>query len=285
MKNILVPTDYSTTALNATTYALNLAKQIKAKVTLLHIYNIPVTPTDFPVIVTSIDEFESSNKQQLEKHISELKTKHPEVLEIKGILKLGFVFDEIKNVVETEKVDLVIMGITGAGRIAELLIGSNATRVVQNLNCPAIVIPPDATYKPIKNIVFACDYAESEKYKAIDTLVEYVKILDAKLMVLNIGNPSEKHTYSKELAGRLLEYIFENAGEAPELPNKIDYSMHKRKDEDITHGINRFAEKHNADLIVMIPKKHSLLSSLFSESNTKKMAFHTHIPVLALHEE
>jgi nucleotide-binding universal stress UspA family protein len=285
MKHILVPTDYSTTALNATNYALNLAKQIKAKVTLLHIYNIPVPPTDFPMVVSSIDEIENSNKQQLKKHVDELTTKHPEVLEIKGIVKLGFVFDEIKCVVETEKVDLIIMGITGAGRIAEIIIGSNATRVVQNLNCPAIIIPPGANYKPIKNIVFACDYTESEKYKAIDTLVEYVKMLDAKLMVLNIGNPSEKHTYSKELAGRLLEYIFENASEAPELPNKIDYSMHKRKDEDITHGINRFAEKYNADLIVMIPKKNDFLSNLFNKSNTKKMAFHTHIPVLTLHEE
>jgi hypothetical protein len=33
-----------------------------------------------------------------------------------------------------------------------------------------------------------------------------------------------------------------------------------------------------------MPRKHSLLSSLFHESNTKKMAFHTHIPVLTLHD-
>jgi nucleotide-binding universal stress UspA family protein len=284
MTNILIPTDYSATAINATNYALELAKQIKATVTLLHVYNIPVTATDFPIVISSVEEFETINKTQINKHIEELKKTHPDVLEIKGIIRLGFVFDEIQSVVEKEKINLVIMGITGGGRLSEILIGSNATRVVTNLSCPAIVVPKDAKYKPIKNIAFACDYSQVEEYKAIDTLVEYVKLFDAKLQVINIGNPSEKHTHAKELAGRLLEYLFENASESLELPNNIDYSVHKRKDEDVIHGINRFATKHNADLIVMMPRKHSLLSSLFHESNTKKMAFHTHIPVLTLHD-
>ena len=37
-------------------------------------------------------------------------------------------------------------------------------------------------------------------------------------------------------------------------------------------------------MLVVIPRKHKLLSTLFHESPTKRMAFHITKPLLALHE-
>lgn len=270
MKKILVPIDYSATAKNAANYAIELAKQIKAEITLLHIFDMPIAVTDTPMALIPYGDLEKINSEMIKKYEKELTTKYGNDITISSIVKMGFVFDEIKNTVEEKKIDLVVMGITGAGKLSELLIGSNATRVVKKLNCPTIVVPEGATFNQIKNIAFACDYNQIEESKAVDTLVEFVKLFGAKLMVINIGEHREHHTYSKELAGKLLEYIFENVNETLDIPSNIDYSIHKRKDEDVIHGINRFIEKHKADLLVMIPRKHSLLSGLFHESNTKK---------------
>jgi nucleotide-binding universal stress UspA family protein len=232
----------------------------------------------------SIDELEAVNNKRLHTYIAELKAKHGKDLSISSMLEMGFVFDEIENVVEKKKIDLLVMGITGAGKISELLLGSNATQVIKKLNCSTITVPEDAKFTAIKKIAFACDYNEIEESKAVDKLVDFVQLLHAKLMIVNIGN-SHKQSYSKELSGRLLEYVFENVNETVDIPNTIDYSVHKRKDDDIVHGINHFVNNHKADLLVMIPRNHSFLSSLFHESNTKKMAFHSHVPLLTLHEE
>ena len=48
--------------------------------------------------------------------------------------------------------------------------------------------------------------------------------------------------------------------------------------------INDFAHKHDADLIAIIPHRHNLIERLFHRSNSKKIAFHTDLPLLALPE-
>jgi nucleotide-binding universal stress UspA family protein len=49
-------------------------------------------------------------------------------------------------------------------------------------------------------------------------------------------------------------------------------------------SINLFAEDNQADLIITVPRRHSFLSSLFKTSHTRKLAYHSHIPILAVHE-
>jgi hypothetical protein len=53
---------------------------------------------------------------------------------------------------------------------------------------------------------------------------------------------------------------------------------------DVTHGINWFVEKEKLDMVVVIPKKHRLTEKLFSRSQTRELVYHTHVPVLCIHE-
>ena len=53
---------------------------------------------------------------------------------------------------------------------------------------------------------------------------------------------------------------------------------------DVTEGVNWFAEKEKFDWIVVIPKKHPLLQKMFARIHTKHLLYHTHIPVLCIHE-
>jgi nucleotide-binding universal stress UspA family protein len=62
----------------------------------------------------------------------------------------------------------------------------------------------------------------------------------------------------------------------------INYLFHFLENEDQVYGINEFAIEIHANMIVILPHKHTLWDSVFHESNTKKLAFHTTIPILAL---
>jgi nucleotide-binding universal stress UspA family protein len=53
---------------------------------------------------------------------------------------------------------------------------------------------------------------------------------------------------------------------------------------DVDEAIHQFATDKNIDLIVTIPREHSLLEKLFRPSHTKKLVHHSAVPVLAVHE-
>ncbi len=51
---------------------------------------------------------------------------------------------------------------------------------------------------------------------------------------------------------------------------------------DFLEGINRFAETKEIDAIITLPHKHGLISQLFVTSHTKKLAYHSHVPIIAI---
>ena len=53
---------------------------------------------------------------------------------------------------------------------------------------------------------------------------------------------------------------------------------------DVDEAINQFAHDKKIDFIIVIHKEQTLLSRLFVKSHTKQLAYHSSIPVLALHE-
>jgi nucleotide-binding universal stress UspA family protein len=273
IKTILVPTDYSETAKNAAEYAIELAKNIKAKIVLLHVFDVPVTVTDIPVVINTFDDFEKIKKEQLKVYEQKLIAKYGTEINISSVLKPGYINDEINDVVKQKNIDLIVMGITGVGRLPELIIGSNVSRVIKSVECPTITVHENVKYEAIKKIAFACDYDDIEDSQALDKLIEFTKLLSAKLLLINIVDPSVKPTYKKTLSASLLEHVLD----------KVEHTVSFRKNEDIIEGINNFVDHHKIDMLVMLPKKHSIFSRLFHESNTKKMAFHTHVPLLTIH--
>ena len=64
----------------------------------------------------------------------------------------------------------------------------------------------------------------------------------------------------------------------------LNHTFHISENEHIIDGINDFAEENNIDLVVMVPRMHSGFHNFFFEQNTKQMAFHTKVPLLALHK-
>ncbi|MBA3704819.1 MAG: universal stress protein [Bacteroidetes bacterium] len=275
MKTILIPTDYSPAAMNAADYALDFAKHIDAQVILLHVFHIPIVTTEVPIAMPTFDELEKYNLDTLKQWKQELRIRHKSGTISECIVKPGFVIDEIRNTVKEKSIDLIVMGITGSNKLAELLIGSNTTGVIKDVKCHTLIIPEGAVFRPIKIIAFACDFEKFKDETALNQLKAFVLQLNAKLMILNVVDSVEETvTTEKALSGIRIENIFEN----------VNHSLHFPEDDDVVHAINKFVDFYEADQIVMIPHKHNMFSRMFHEGSTKKMAFHTHVPLLAIPE-
>ncbi|MCE9538133.1 MAG: universal stress protein, partial [Bacteroidetes bacterium] len=270
---ILAPTDFSDSARNAINYAAELAKQTKAKLILFHAFHIPAVPSDIPFIMP-LNEIEKDTLNELIKIKKNILFKHGSELNIECKTKLGFAVDEINEIAKEEKIDLIVMGVRGAGYLSEKLLGSITTTLIRKAKCPVLAINNKVLFKSIKKIVLACDY-ENIAIKSMDSIKEFIKLFDSKLYILNVSNEGELISpIKKTVAGTQLVNSFEG------LTHSFDFV----ENEDIVEGINEFVYEYNADLIIMIPRKHTFFENIFQERNTKRMAFHTHIPLLALPE-
>ncbi len=274
MKNILVPIDFSEVSKNATDYAIGLAKLLGASITLFHVFHIPAVASESLVVMPNFSELESKSDELINKYKKELKDKHGNEICIDTIVKPGFLIEELKDIIEEKKFDLVIMGITGAGKLEELLMGSNSTMAINNIKASVIVVPPRAQFKPVKNIAFACDFEKETTSNTIEKVKKISTVFDAQLHILNVVDSDEKPNFDKASAVVKLEIIM----------NNVRHTLNFPESDDITFAINEFADRHAVDLLIMVPHKHNFLKSLFHKSNTKKMAFHTHIPLLAINE-
>jgi nucleotide-binding universal stress UspA family protein len=276
MKTILVPTDFSGISDNAISYAAELAKLTEAKIVLFHVYHVPVITTDVPVVLPTLEELGEDCMEGLKKIESEIYSVHGTGMQIECRCECGLVVDEVEELLKKEKIDLIVLGMHGAGYLSEKLIGSVTTAVIRKVKCPVLAISSDVKFKPIKNIAFACDYKEINDRQLLEPLKEFANLFSAHISIVNVVRETAELIPSTDqaIAGVKLEHSLEGT----------EHSFHYTQHNDVVEGINHFVTENHIDMVVMIPRMHSVLRNIFHEPQTKRMAFHTHVPLLSLHE-
>lgn len=268
MKRILVPTDFSNAADNAAVYAAQLSKKTKAEVVLLHVYHIPPSDPVVPTMAFSPSDLQELSDNSLKEKVSELHKKTG--ITAKYESRLGFAVDEILE--QEEQYDLIVMGMRGAGPISEAFFGSISTDTLRKTKKPVIIIPEKAQYKDPKNIVFACDYDANTNIKSLEYLKEVASKFKSEISIVNVVQDSSILSPEEATAGLKLEHALSD----------IKHSYFFPENDNLVEGINDFAHVHDADLIAIIPHRHNLIERLFRRSTSKKIAFHTDLPLLAL---
>ncbi|NML36431.1 universal stress protein [Chitinophaga sp. G-6-1-13] len=277
MKTILVPTDFSDTAYNAATYALAIAAQLNVdRVVLYHAYElivpIPDVPTSIPMV--NPDDLRIASQDGLDKMQKELSPLAATGVSIVTRADNTLLAATIDDVVKQEEATLIVMGITGGSKVEEILVGSNTIDVVKHTTCPVLIVPGKASFKGITKIVFACDLRQVADTTPITPLKKLLAAFHAELHVINIDHESRHFSTDTPFETLMLDTLLEDY--RPE--------YHFIDNPDVVQGITEFAENIHADLILTIPKKHGLFERIFKRSNTAKLAYQTHIPLLAIHE-
>ena len=278
MKTIIVPTDFSPAAINAMHYALNMARVISdASIILLHVYQMPVSynNSDIPLPLMDIGELEKINEERLQELKALAERTSSGALQIYAEVKLGDLTDELEIICTATQPFAIVMGTRDSGFVERLLVGSTTLSVIRRLTWPVLVVPPGAIFKGIQKIGFACDFKKVIETTPAAYIKEWVKTFDATMSILNVEDKKNVATDNTKERSPLLHALLE---ETQPQYFFID-------DPDVEKGLSEFAENNNIDLLVVIPRKHRLLDSLFQKSHTKELAFHSHIPILAIHEE
>jgi len=275
MKTIIVPTDFSPIASNAMRYAIEMAKAVKASLLLLHVYQVPVSFTDTPIVLVSIEDLRKGAEEQIQRLKEEVEQMTAGQLKIYTETRLGNVTDELESLCNKISPFAVVMGTKGASGMERILFGSNTLTAIRHLTWPVICVPPGKTFgNGIKKIGFACDFKDVVKTTPTHFIKDFVKEFNAELDVLNVDHHNKHFKPETPEQSALLHTLLEEA--------KPVY--HFLEHEDVEDGINEFAEKNHLDLIITIPKKHRLLDTVFKPSSSKQLVYQSHVPVMCVHE-
>ena len=191
------------------------------------------------------------------------------------VSRSGDFVEIIPDIVKSVGVDTIIMGAKGATGIINQLVGSNTLEVIQNTDCPVLVIPENAEFQKIDKIAFATDLKKLPHSENIKILFELARLFESKIEFVNIiRNEDEGIAEEKAEQATLLESLAEN----------IDTSMYFATEENIIKGLGEYVLHHKPNMFAMVSRKHSLFERIFKTSTTKKLTFQTKIPLLVMSE-
>ena len=279
MKKILFPTDFSLASNNAFIYALKMAARLDAKITTLHAYQRPdLSAVHLPNTLREV--YDSIDLETFESYRDAIPVLHQiaeeaglDHLEWDNLMIEGDTLKTILGVAQKEEVDFIIMGSWGASGIREVLKGSLAGEIMEHAACPVLMVPDEAVFDgKIDHIAFTTTFSEVEE-KALIWLAQLADSFSATLHCLNVD------TANVEFHLKRMETLKAKFN---------DYSHIKfisLSGNDIEAELIEYMEAHQIDFLGMLMKKRNFWQELFNYSHTKKMAYHSHRPVLSIREE
>jgi len=269
MKTFLVPVDFSATSINAVEYAMALTKGIsEVEIILYNVYSSLI-------FAALSDDEDGSRKKVTDTELNTLKDTltFAENQHVSVVSEEGNFIESIEKYVISNHIDMVILGMTGSSRIAQVFMGTNTLNIIRHINCPVMIIPPEAKFTGIKNVLFTSDFQDVARTTPFDSLKKILDIFKPKLSILNVD--SEHYIELTDEFKKERETMEEKLGiYNPEFSFLRSY--------DFLDGISQFVEAKEIDTIITVPKRHSILSQLFKTSHTKKLAYHSHVPIITI---
>ncbi len=140
LKRILVPIDFSDNSKKALRYALPLAKQFGASITLINIIEPTVFPSDFGFGQMNFPDLEQELIHKSQEELESIAASMSTPVKITSVVKTGIPFVEVTSYADEEKIDLIIVATHGRTGVEHILFGSTAEKIIRKAPCPALVV-------------------------------------------------------------------------------------------------------------------------------------------------
>jgi nucleotide-binding universal stress UspA family protein len=141
--------------------------------------------------------------------------------------------------------------------------------------CPVLIIPEHASFSQMKNVMLASDFHDTLNTTPSVPIKEFLSIHRPQLHVVNVDKDhyvslTEKYEAEKQDLRKLLgDY------------NPEFYFM---RIFDVDEALELFAKDRDIDVVIAVQKNHTFMDKLFKTSRTKKMSYHSKLPILVIHE-
>lgn len=270
MATILIPVDFSVNALNAAEHAVRLFGLEGNTYLLVHAY---LDPNMMDPAVPSMNEvLRQASEGSMAKFVEDLRARPDlERVELKGTVRLGILPAVLADLVDEHGPRCVVMGTQGASGLKAGLFGSNAADVVQRSTVPVLTVPEESRYREPRRILLADDGGEIRP-GTLDLLLDIARWSKAEVMIVRVvaEGTDPEHALASSSYDDLL--------------GGVPHSHHPVSGANVADAISDMADQSDVDLVVMVHRHLGFFASLFHASNSKRMALHTHVPLLILEQ-
>lgn len=276
MKTILIPTDFSASAMRAIHYALQLYKCERTHFYFLHAFADEVYG---PFKKGNVDSFEAQKKDieiktdmALEKLVEEVKAKTSNPKHrYESISAFESLVDAVNDFVNQKNVDLVIMGTQGQTANKKITFGSHTVQVFKYVLCPVLAIPAGYDYQQPKKILFPTDYMVPYKRRELKLLNTLAAEFRSEIHCLYISDFED--TSHRQVDNR--RFLNEELSNAHLL---FERTPVKNKSE----AIMDYIDKNGINMLVMVNARHSFLEDMLYRSTVDEIGLHIKLPFLVM---
>lgn len=281
MKRILIPTDFSENAWNAISYAMQLFSNENCEFFLLNTYT-PVIPSSrfmAPIIdgVRIEDAIRYNSENGLLKTVERIQsTYHNKKHSFETISSFNLLVDEVKDIIDTYTIDLVITGTKGASGMDEVFMGSNTVRIIKSTKkCPVLAIPQHFDYSKPSEIAFATDFNRFYTISELVPLIELAKSFKATIRIVHVQYEIKALTEMQQFNLNMLRKYFVD----------VEHYVHTVSElNSVSQTLDVFSKELDIHLLAMLNYQHSYMERMTREPIVKRAAFHTQIPLLVIPE-
>lgn len=269
MASILIPTDFSDASLNAALYASRLFGRQAHSLTLLHCYMDPVMAEPMAMGVTP--ELDRVAREGMEAFSTRLYSSlgRPDI-ELRTAVFMGSIAGSIADLQAGHRHDVVVMG-SHAGVAYGSLFGSEVGSVIKAVHVPVITVPERAVFTQLKHVLLANDEGDLVP-SAFTVLLDLVREHRAEVMVVHVDDPKKLSTDVEP------DPVYHA------LLGDLPHTFVNVADEDVAAGLDKLALANRSDLVVVLHRHLGAIEGLFHRSTAKKLALHTHVPLLVLQQ-
>jgi nucleotide-binding universal stress UspA family protein len=264
MQNILVATDFSTNADAAMRYAWHLVLPFARKFVLFNAQE--------EGHLAKAAEHELSARQK------SLQVLNPNHIEITTYLSTKSLTEGLLEAIQTEAIDAVFVGMRGLSTIEEILIGSSAVKILNEIEQPIFVIPPNMSFTEIDKILFANDLSKKYTQNTLAPLMLVARQYTATVRLVNIRLRGEQtNSEEEEINRKRLANYFEI--------EQVSYAFKTVVSESVIEGLLYYiGYKADHDMLVMVTHKRNWFEKLFGISYSNQLATQAVMPMLVLKE-
>jgi nucleotide-binding universal stress UspA family protein len=289
IRRILVPVDYSECSRFACRFAIKIGTKLGAEIKLFHTYYSPAfdlielagavqTQSQLREEVTT--NLEESEKETIESFIKSLRdyVKECGMPDVKFSYEIapGVPEDEIIRFSESYVPDIVIMGTKGKGTGVGSIMGSVTASVINRIAYPILAIPEKYTFvgeKNVKNVLYVTDFDESD-FHTLKSLMNLTDQLDLDVHCVHIGD--DPKSWDKVKMEGLMEYFRKSYGKT-----QVTYRFISQRT--LLDDLDQLIRDKSINILSLTAHRKTIVDKLFRPNITKKLFYHTSIPLLVFH--
>ncbi len=248
LKNILVATDFSPASLTALTCVLPLARQFNSTIHILHViqpHGIDLKPAEDSTMCQQAHMEAQHQLEQLDTLVGSVPHQ--------TWLRKGKVWEAVEDVLQSEHIDLIVVGASVKSELKKFFLGSVAETIVREAPCPVLAVGPHvssvACGPSLAQLLYATNLWE-ESHHGLEYAIQLAIQYRSRLLLLHVVEQEEPKRSDHEWLSdyrRLLQHLLPERADDLSVEPVLRVEVAKNS----TARILQVADEIGADLIVM----------------------------------